>query len=132
MTERRVNVGNQRLILGQNLGDEFVRDVESDPSDSDSVAVKTARSRLLNNPYTLLVGYKIKSREGFKEIEGSLVRQMGLPPGSGLKEVSDRLVGREKDSLLVIIGLEQVPLKERERIKNVLKKRVKVESIFEK
>ncbi|MBI2008375.1 hypothetical protein HYS82_01830 [Candidatus Amesbacteria bacterium] len=132
MTERRVNVGNQRLILGQNLGDEFVRDVESDPSDSDSVAVKTARSRLLNNPYTLLVGYKIKSREGFKEIEGSLVRQMGLPPGSGLKEVSDRLVGREADSLLVIIGLEQVPLKERERIKNVLKKRVKVESIFEK
>ncbi|MBI2587411.1 hypothetical protein HYW29_01200 [Candidatus Amesbacteria bacterium] len=132
MTERRVNVGNQRLILGQNLGDEFVRDVESDPSDSDSVAVRTARSRLLNNPYTLLVGYKIKSREGFKEIEGSLVRQMGLPPGSGLKEVSDRLVGREADSLLVIIGLEQVPLKERERIKNVLKKRVKVESIFEK
>lgn len=125
-----MDLGTQRLILGQNLGDGFVKSLESSPTGEDSQIVKAVRQRLFNRPDTKLLGYEVKEGEGIGEVEMSLCRQMGLPPGSGLRDVRDRLVGREKDFLLVVTGLDMLPQPDRKRIKDGLKRHIKIESLF--
>ena len=131
MTETLISLGDQRLILGQNLGDGFVQSVESKPSPEDSPAVKAVRQRFFNNPSTKLLGYNTKKGEGLPDIEASLGRQMGLPPGSNLRDIRDRLVGRENDFLLVVTGLGSLPQREREKIKIRLNKALNLESFYE-
>ena len=131
MTETLIDLGDQRLILGQNLGDAFVRSIESLSSPNDSPAIKAVRIRLFNNPSTKLLGYEVKEGEGPKEIEASLCRQMGLPPSSRLRDVKDRLVGRENKFLLVVRGLSNLPPADQKRIKKRLNKGLQLESIYE-
>ena len=131
MTETLINLGDQRLILGQNLGDTFVRSIESLSSPDDSPATIAVRLRLFINPDTKLLGYEVKEGEGSTEIEASLCRQMGLPPGSRLRDVKDRLIGRENEFLLVVRGLRSLPPADQERIKKRLNKGLRLESIYE-
>ncbi|MDO8488126.1 MAG: hypothetical protein Q7S31_02300 [bacterium] len=72
-----------------------------------------------------------KEGEGPKEIEASLCRQMGLPPSSNLRDVKNRLVGRENEFLLVVRGLSSLPPAEQKRIKERLNKGLRLESIYE-
>lgn len=132
MPERSIDLKDQRLAISQNLGDDFVRAIES-PQENEQMsdAVIKTRQALFNNPDIQILGYRLNEGDGFKEIEASLSRQMGLPHGFSLRDVKDRIAGREKDFLLVITGLNQLSINEKEKLQKNIKQHLHIESLFE-
>ena len=60
MPERIVDLKSQRLIISQNLGNDFVGDLESDSEAGDtSEIIKKTREALSNNPDLIILGYQL-------------------------------------------------------------------------
>ena len=122
MAERPIDLGRQRLLISRELGSEFASFLEDGSSEGGSGAVGRTREYLAENPTGQIIGAKLKKNGSLSDFEASLCRQMGLPRGSKLKDVKNRLAGRENDFLLVILGKDNLSSRDRKKLRSQIKK----------
>ena len=127
MAEGKIDLGSDKLMVSQALGDEFVNSLER--QSPESPLATSVRERLLENPSLKILGIRLQEDSQLKDVENSLSTQMGLPPGSNLKSVKDRLAGRERDFLLVIDGINSLTDKGQRKMRKRLGN-LKTESVY--
>lgn len=124
MSERPINLETQRLSVSQELGADFASALEggalTDERQGD--LIKAVQAHVSVNPETRIIGTKLNKESTFLDIATSLSRQMGLPPDSKLRDVGDRLTGRESSFLLVFPGADELSERKRKRFQKKLKK----------
>jgi len=130
MTERPIDLNSQRLLISQEIGGEFVSLLESHPEESDPKVVKLSRKFLTENRRGQIIGARFEEGASLSDFEASLCRQMGLPENSNLRDVRDRIAGREDNFLLVVLGKDNLSPKDRKRLTGQIK-RLNLENIIE-
>lgn len=122
MAERPIDLGNQRLSVSQALGDEFVSLLEGPPRESDPETVKLSREFLAENGKNQIIGVRFEEEASLSGFKASLCQQMGLPEGSSLRDVRDRLAGRESHFLLVVLGMDNLSQKDGIKLSRQIKR----------
>jgi len=115
MTEK-IDLGNKRLSVSQAFGSEFVSILEEAPAEGESWVVRQVRDLMILCPGINLIGGRVEKGTGFSGLREILCQQMGLPEGSKLGAVKDRLHGREKDFLLVVDGTESLSARQQKKL----------------
>jgi len=131
MPESSIELGGQRLPISQELGAGFAFALEGKgkADESQRELVETVRKYLSENPGAQIIGTKLDEKTTLSSIEASLSRQLGLPPGSRLKHIKSRLVGREKHFLLVFPGVDNLVDRQKNKLQKKLGK-LGVKTIF--
>jgi len=121
MTEK-IDLGNKRLSVSQAFGSEFVSILEEAPAEGESWVVRQVRDLMILCPGINLIGGRVEKGTGFSGLKENLCQQMGLPEGSGLRAIKDRLNGREGDFLLVVDGIENLSPRQQRRLAKKMKR----------
>ena len=101
MIEESINLGRQRLMISQELGNNFANAIEGLPSsEGHKELVESVKNHITQNPNTKIIGTELTPETTLSDVVISLGRQVGLPDPN-LTGVKGRLIGREKDFLLV-------------------------------
>ena len=131
MNVESIDLGSQRLSVSSELGNDFalVLEGKAGVSEGHEELIRDVRKQISENPRTQIIGTKLTEESALSDVVASLSRQMGLPPGSQLRDIRNRLVGRENDFLMLVLDADRLPEKRKRGLEKRLKS-LKVKTIF--
>lgn len=148
--EQPLELGSQRLLVSSSLGSPLVGLLESSiplwPTLPDRLKeqVANALGQLTERPLSSvlitggdyqtavaallrsickphIIGAQLKEGDTLRSLLEKLASQLGLPSGEiSSRDINDRLAGREKDFVVVVLGAETLSLQERNRLTTLL------------